>query len=389
MIKPDFALRKAIRKIKSDGVISFILSSIETLVRNYFGEYIINYLINNSIIRTVSREELQQNSVENVNVLNNSDELLPFVSVIKNGRFFPCSGLILTENFEIIEESVGGQVKSRRNILAALSRQVFFSGSHIKELFSETDAVLAENLSITGPVAAPTMIYPNYFHWMAVAVHQVHYIQSFEEIQNKKVTILIPAEAPPFVEETLKLLNWPSSSVKYIERPIHGIQEFLIPSHTDQHRDFEWLTNTILENVCTEENSEEESDNGNNIYISRANAVERRVVNEKEVVDMLSQYGFSSYRLEERTVAENVRLFANADVIVGPHGAGLTDIIFSSDATVIELFGYQSVEKKPTYKKLSDIIGVDYESMQCTANSVDMIVDVDELENRVSDALDK
>lgn len=389
-ISTDFSLRKVIRKTESDGFNTFILSLLEHLTRNYYGSYLIEYILKYGIVKTISRDELKQYSRETVTVLNDNDNLLPFVSVIENGRFYPESGLILSEDFEIIEESVGGPLKPQRNILVALSRELFFSNYSTKKHFFEPDSVSAQEATITGPVVTLTSIYPNYFHWMAVAVHRLQYAQAYADRRNEKVTILISAEAPPFVEETLELLNCPSSSIKQINKPVHGIQEVLIPSHTDQHRDFDWLTDTILENARASELSGDRSHREqNNIYISRANAIERRVVNETEVIDMLSQYGFSSYRLEERTVAENARLFADADVIVGPHGAGLTDIIFSDDAAVIELFGYQSVEKKPAYQKLSNITGLDYEHMQCTPDSVDMIVDVDELEERVVNALNK
>lgn len=392
MTEYDFAPRKSIRKAKKDGIKNLLVSSVEHATRNYFGKYILNYLLKNNIVTTISRKELHQDAKQNYFQLKNPNEPLPFISVIENGRIFLESGLIMTEDFKIIEESVGGTSKTQRKILAALSRQLFYSGFYIKKLPFGPDSVSADELGIAGPVVAPSKIYPNYFHWMIGSAPQIQYIQAYENHFDKEVTILIPAGVPSFVDETLNLLNCPSSSIRRLKRPVHDVEEVLVPSYTGhQHRDFNWLANTIMENTGdkNEYSGDVDQNDQNNIYISRANAIERRVVNEEEVVDMLSDYGFLCYSLEERTVAENACLFNNADVIVGPHGAGLTDMIFSDDATVIELFGYQSVQQKPVYRRLADTVGVNYKCLHCDHDSVDIIVDVDQLEEQVINALNR
>lgn len=73
------------------------------------------------------------------------------------------------------------------------------------------------------------------------------------------------------------------------------------------------------------------------IYITRRDARSRRVINEDEVINLMDKWNFKIYELEQLTVEEQVRLFANADIVVGPHGAGLTNIIFSSRPTLLEL----------------------------------------------------
>jgi capsular polysaccharide biosynthesis protein len=105
------------------------------------------------------------------------------------------------------------------------------------------------------------------------------------------------------------------------------------------------------------------------------------VLNEDAVMDVLSEYGFSKYHLEDRSVQANARLFNEADVVVGPHGAGLTDIIFAEDCTLVELFGEKV---KQPYQALADTIGIDYRPMFCMADSADIVVDTDELESTIS-----
>ena len=65
----------------------------------------------------------------------------------------------------------------------------------------------------------------------------------------------------------------------------------------------------------------------------------RRIENEDEVLATLRPLGFDVVDPGTLSVAEQVLLFAEAEMVVGAHGAGLTNIAFCSPgATVIELF---------------------------------------------------
>ncbi|PQO28600.1 glycosyltransferase family 61 protein [Bremerella cremea] len=86
---------------------------------------------------------------------------------------------------------------------------------------------------------------------------------------------------------------------------------------------------------------------GKRIYISRAKAGWRKVLNESEVMAMLARHGFQRYVLEDLSVQEQIQLFQQAETIVGPHGAGLANVVFTPPgAKVIEIgtvyrpFGY-------------------------------------------------
>lgn len=65
---------------------------------------------------------------------------------------------------------------------------------------------------------------------------------------------------------------------------------------------------------------------GKKIYISRRLASRRRMFNEPELESRLQDLGFAIVRLEELSVAQQISLFHNAELVVGPHGAGLSHI---------------------------------------------------------------
>jgi hypothetical protein len=74
------------------------------------------------------------------------------------------------------------------------------------------------------------------------------------------------------------------------------------------------------------------------LYISRGDTPLRRIANELELSHELSAQGFVEVQFGSMPLLEQIRLIRGADVIVGPHGMGLTHIAFSEKRPlVIEL----------------------------------------------------
>lgn len=85
----------------------------------------------------------------------------------------------------------------------------------------------------------------------------------------------------------------------------------------------------------------------------------RRVSNQDEVINLVSQYGFEIIPDTYRTVDEQIRLFREAAVIVTPHGAGLANLIWCNPGTrVIEFFN--GSYHRPTFYYLSSLLGLRY-----------------------------
>jgi len=102
---------------------------------------------------------------------------------------------------------------------------------------------------------------------------------------------------------------------------------------------------------------------GRKLYITRADAKTRAVENEHELVEALEKIGFESVQLDGLTIKQQADLFAPADVVVGPHGAGFANIIFAKGKIrVLELFPqhYDSAG----FSILSALMGYDYGRMR-------------------------
>ena len=95
------------------------------------------------------------------------------------------------------------------------------------------------------------------------------------------------------------------------------------------------------------------------IYISRVKApLGRHLSNEAELLTTLAPFKFEKYILEDLPFSQQVELFYDAQTVVAPHGAGLTNLLFSKHLQVLELFSQPSVT--PHYYYLAKSIGHDY-----------------------------
>ncbi len=93
------------------------------------------------------------------------------------------------------------------------------------------------------------------------------------------------------------------------------------------------------------------------LYISRAGT--RRVTNESELRPILHRFGIEFVEDVPRSLREQIDLFAAASLVVGPHGAAFTNIVWTPPgATVLELFHHAYFPHYFYY--LARVLGHDY-----------------------------
>jgi len=71
------------------------------------------------------------------------------------------------------------------------------------------------------------------------------------------------------------------------------------------------------------------------LYIARSAQTNRRLVNEADVKAALAAEGFVAVQPERLALSVQIALFANAEIIVAPHGAALTSIVFCRPGTAL------------------------------------------------------
>lgn len=134
---------------------------------------------------------------------------------------------------------------------------------------------------------------------------------------------------------------------------------------------------------------------GRNLYLSRKTGLNNRaILNEDEVLALLVPLGFEVIDPGDLSVRDQIRTFAEADVIVAPHGASLANLPFCSPgSTLLELFPSQSMVAD-YWKMTCGIEGLEYQYLSGTGEPAglrreqfvvaDITVDLPRLDSMVS-----
>jgi len=129
------------------------------------------------------------------------------------------------------------------------------------------------------------------------------------------------------------------------------------------------LVKSKLFDYLSSQLQEEESKNPVRIVVSRGATKTRKWLNELECMKELEPLGFKSVDPSQMSLKDQVSLFSRAEIILGPHGAGLTNIMFAnSDAKVLE---FRSSEQQGNYssgncyEQLSNILGIEHHVLKC------------------------
>jgi hypothetical protein len=71
------------------------------------------------------------------------------------------------------------------------------------------------------------------------------------------------------------------------------------------------------------------------IYVARTDSPHRRMLNEAALIELLERRGFTTITPGSLTLEQQIVVFRNARMVVGPHGAGMANIAFCRPQTVV------------------------------------------------------
>ena len=296
----------------------------------------------------------------------------PAVMEVSNCTLIHPFGLTLHES-GILQETIAKSTKSSSRIGKALSKSVADHGYwDINQIISGTESNSFESISLATPLLP---LWGNYYHWTIEALPRLAGVERYEKETGEEPTIIVPEDPSSWMLESLELLGIDNNRIHQLDTHC-AIDRLVVPTHPGPTpAECEWLRDKMYVNIDKVSVSPEPINN--RIYISRQSATRRRVKNEAEVVDMLGSHGFERYVLEDLSVADQIELFSNADMIVAPHGAGLANIIYSESSVVIELFGDS---KKTTFYRLAELLDHEYHYLHNSTAYNDLVVDVNQLE---------
>lgn len=177
---------------------------------------------------------------------------------------------------------------------------------------------------------------PTYFHWLYDVLPRLHLLERAGALEDD-ATFVVPELRNSFHRESLALLGIGLRRCHQITSPVRIVADELIA--TTGHRNHEyvepWATRFLSERF-----SRPGSVSGERIYINRRDADLRRLTNESELERTLEGLGVRSLSLDGMSLIDQAELFASAELVIAPHGAGLANLAFCRAGTgVVELLG--------------------------------------------------
>jgi hypothetical protein len=222
-----------------------------------------------------------------------------------------------------------------------------------------------------------------YFHWIAECLPRLRAFEDWRKATGETATILVNPDPPEWKIESLRCLGFDDS--QWAEWDGTGVAERVLVAPYSPKRpsllapspdDYRWLRDRMCERA-----TEPSIGRPDAIFVSRRDAPNRDVRNEDVLLGELESSGLTRVIPSEFSIPEQVMLFAEAEMVVGPHGAGLVNTIFSDQIRVIECF--QSDLIRPYFYHLAMELGHEYDCILAERQGRDMVVPVDEFRKRI------
>lgn len=242
---------------------------------------------------------------------------------LKNGRFWGFyGGSIFTEDGHLVPE---------------LSKDVWGSQLHsalVRARLPAPRRLPGLTLSLVTPEATS-----NYHHWTMDLLPRAGLVQRAGYRLSDFDQVLIKGARAPFQQEGLARLGIDPARIVRVDDHTHfRADRLVVPSVRHDNTkvnlaDMEFVRRLYLPEEPAPATARRR------LYIGRKDAAYRRVTNRSELLAELDSFGFEEIAMSKMSVPEQARLFSEAEIVIGPNGSALANLLFANRAaTVVEFF---------------------------------------------------
>lgn len=173
-------------------------------------------------------------------------------------------------------------------------------------------------------------VYRNHSHWLTAHLPKLVLLK--ERDQLSEIILPEPDKRTPVMNSSFKMIGINPDDYRTFDsmRPLKIDQ--LTVLETDRFRPE--LLLPVRDAICSYYSEKQ----NRKIYISRAKALRRKLLNEDDIWPILESMGFEKVFMEDMSFSNQVLLMQQAAIVVAPHGAAITNIMFCQPGThVLEI----------------------------------------------------
>ena len=270
-----------------------------------------------------------------------------------------------------IASGIGAHLTAHGRYIASLT---LGSGKFIESRFLRRQRCFPQVKQTTEPVLSLVSEgQVNYYRWLMETLPRLRFVED----AGLPGILVYACQSRAFQRESLLALLPPGTKVIASNlTPYCQSRRLLVPPFVSEDESWiiPWLRGSVPSSGST---------SSRRLYITRQRAHGRRIANEEELLSLLDEFGFSTIVAEEMSWLEQITLFRGAEIIVGAHGAGLANLVFCTNARVVEFIA----DSYPytAYPRLSRQLGLRHDCLSSepvdpmSVHSSDLVVPLQEL----------
>ena len=168
----------------------------------------------------------------------------------------------------------------------------------------------------------------NYFHWTIDFFPLLLSLGEMAELND--IPILMHDGLTPYQREALKMAKIDENRIRPLSYPgCFPCDELIVPlfppdKGEPQERHYRSKALSKVHSLAPPY-----SGNGRRLYLSRKDVARRKIINEDVLIDLLEKEGFEILSLEGATLEEQINIFSQADIVVGPNGAAWGNMVYT------------------------------------------------------------
>ena len=171
-------------------------------------------------------------------------------------------------------------------------------------------------------------------------------------IPNEEINLVIHRNSSnhyrEFLKHIIQLSNKKINKFIYLDDDFYFFENSKIPQFFSKKFAVKILNQIALNNTNKKKIK---------IYVTRQNTAYRNIINESDIREELTKKGYLIINTNNLSINEQVNIFSNADIVIGPTGSALSNIVFCKKNThVLEIIPkYDSKNEKILKSRYSDI----------------------------------